>query len=97
MLNKVRKSIMNKLLADDVFINKEDDLVSILSGENSNVDDELINLLTELIEIVIEKAYLEGYKDGTAEQVEKQVKGSVLEWLEMEQLDEILDWLKVVG
>lgn len=91
ILERKRNEIAEKFVDDEDFISLEDSLTSMVNNNDDNVSDEFINLLTEIEDIVIEKAYLEGFKDGIADQVEKNTKSNVLSWLKMSQVNEILD------
>ena len=91
MLERKRNEIAEKLADDDDFISLKDGLTSIINNNDGNVDDKFIDLLVEIEDIVIEKAYLEGFKDGLTDQVEKKTKSNVSSWLKMEQLSGILD------
>ena len=90
MFDRVRNNIREKLEEDNDFITMEQSIGNMFPDVGVNVDNPYIEMLIQLEDIIIEKAYLEGFKDSLKDQIEKQVKSSVTNWITINQVNEIL-------
>lgn len=86
---KDKMNIIRQLLQDEEeFMDNEREIINLLPE-----DDSILNLLLEVEDMIAEVAYLEGYKQGLADQIEKRTKESVKDWLILDQLIDIMDGL----
>ena len=89
MLEKTEHRIRELLTSDKNFKELEEKIVQELPEKLEGTEDKNINLLLELQNIIIEKAYLEGFKDGLTEKVEKQTKENIKNWASIDDLHKL--------